>query len=424
MAGSNPRPAVPRYLGEEFAEAAPGHRFYLYLPLWRGDWQRCEPKDCEDLNDKLQALARLRSDGDDRNGDDRKRMKALAQRQEALARRLGDAQGEATDPSRVFVRHGTNSAPFTTGLGMEHPLENGFAFLTPYGLPYLPGSSVKGVLLQAARELETGGAFEDPDRDWNGAAIEALFGRAPEPATDTEEAAETGAQRGALVFWDVFPELPAKSDLEWEIMTPHQSRYLQDRTNPEPPHDNDPPTPILFLTVPPGSKFHFYVPCNRALLAQTAPELLEHDRWHTILGKLFDHAFDWLGFGAKTAVGYGAMATDGQAEKQEADAREAVRERREKEDKRAAMSPAERLASEFLEKRSDPSQKPYDALIGRLDAGEVPEDLRDDFVRVLLPYLEERRTEAQDMGNKKKRDKVLSRLAADEERLKSGYLKD
>jgi CRISPR-associated protein Cmr6 len=417
MAGSNPRPAVPRYLGEDFAKAAPGHRFYLYLPLWRGDWQRCEPKDCPGLNDKLQALARL-------SPDDEKRMKALAQRQAALARRLGDAPGEATDPSRVFVRHGTNPAPFTTGLGMEHPLENGFAFLTPYGLPYLPGSSVKGVLLQAARELETGGAFEDPDRDWNGAAIEALFGRAPEPATDTEDVAETGAQRGALLFWDVFPELPAQSGLEWEIMAPHQSRYLQDRTNPEPPHDNDPPTPIYFLTVPTGSGFHFYVPCNRALLAQTAPELLERDRWHAILGQLFDHAFDWLGFGAKTAVGYGAMATNRTAEEQEAAARNAAEQKREKERERAAMSPGERLAREFLDERSDPSQKPYDALIRRLDAGEVPEDVRDDFMRVLLTYLEERRREARDMGNKKKRDKLLDRLAADEERLKSGYLKE
>ena len=50
----------------------------------------------------------------------------------------------------------TAIAPFTTGLGNEHPLENGFAFFNPYGLPYLAGSGVKGVLRQAARELASG----------------------------------------------------------------------------------------------------------------------------------------------------------------------------------------------------------------------------------------------------------------------------
>ena len=33
---------------------------------------------------------------------------------------------------------------FVTGLGRSHPVENGFAWHSTLGTPYLPGSSVKG----------------------------------------------------------------------------------------------------------------------------------------------------------------------------------------------------------------------------------------------------------------------------------------
>src|SRR5690625_7299883 len=65
------------------------------------------------------------------------------------------------------------TAPFATGLGNEHPTENGFAFLNPYGLPYLPASGVKGVLRQAARELASGDWGES---DWSGDYINTLLG--------------------------------------------------------------------------------------------------------------------------------------------------------------------------------------------------------------------------------------------------------
>ena len=70
-------------------------------------------------------------------------------RQEALATPHQDGGALMTFEAQAI-------APFTTGLGNEHPLENGFAFLSPYGVPYLPGSGVKGVLRQAARELVSG----------------------------------------------------------------------------------------------------------------------------------------------------------------------------------------------------------------------------------------------------------------------------
>jgi CRISPR-associated protein Cmr6 len=200
-------------------------------------------------------------------------------------------------------------APFTTGLGNEHPLENGFAFLKPYGLPYLPGSGVKGVIRQAARELASGD-WGDPN-GWKTdesyllkigkeeirlSLLDVLFGR------DTPSG-ESGHVRSALSFWDVYPQIDSDR-LAVEVMTPHQSHYYQQGGTP---HDSGSPNPITFLTVPPKSKFTFHVLCDRAHLRRLAPTLAEGERWKRLIEAAFQHAFQWLGFGAKTSVGYGAF---------------------------------------------------------------------------------------------------------------------
>ena len=87
-------------------------------------------------------------------------------------------------------------------------------------------------------------------------------------------------------------------------MTPHQGHYYQKNENP---HDSGSPIPISFLTIPPGSGFTFFITCNTALLARHAPALAKNESWKSLLQAACQHAFEWLGFGAKTAVGYGAM---------------------------------------------------------------------------------------------------------------------
>ncbi len=279
---------------------------------------------------------------------DQGRMKALADRQSALALTV--------PPDSLLHLDALATAPFTTGLGNEHPLENGFAFLNPYGLPYLPGSGVKGVLRQAARELASG--------DWGDACgwseekaftlragkehirlstLDALFGLESGDG-------DTNHVRGALAFWDVIPQIKGDS-LMVEIMTPHQGHYYQwkkdQRGNPieVAPHDSGSPVPISYLTVPPGSGFTFFVTCDAAHLARLAPDLAQADptsgepRWKTMLTAAFEHAFAWLGFGAKTAVGYGAMQRDRGAE--EAAAKKAAEEA-----ERAAREDAQRCQRE------------------------------------------------------------------------------
>lgn len=288
-----PIAAVPDYIGEDFGQAPPGHRFYLYFRVWGVDqdtqtpcWGTSEQRNGRNTtNNKRAALeAALRL-----TDNDKKTSAALVARQNAVA----EACGALSLPAKSM-------APLATGLGMEHPLENGFAFLNPYGLPYLPGSGIKGVLRAAAREL-----CEAEVEGWSAEVIEALFG----PKTDDE------ARRGALVFWDALPDLGLCDALAMEVMTPHQSHYLQAS---EPPHDNGQPNPILFAAVPPDTKWTFHVICNRALLPAA---LAEDDAWRGLLEAAFEHAFEWLGFGAKTAVGYGHTELDRQALAQQDEAR-------------------------------------------------------------------------------------------------------
>jgi CRISPR-associated protein Cmr6 len=210
-----------------------------------------------------------------------------------------------------------------------------------------------------------------------------LFGRKT-PDGDSEHV------RGALTFWDVIPQIKGDSLLV-EIMTPHQSHYYQwkkDRQGnpiPESPHDSGQPNPIAFLTVPPGSGFAFHVVCDTAQLGRLAPALLEVGNdglpcWKNLLTAAFEHAFAWLGFGAKTAVGYGAMARDTEAEqrreqeREEHEARrqaalEAARKARERAEELERMSPVERSIAEFLDRRPDKNQPELSAVIGAAKQG-------------------------------------------------------
>jgi len=272
-----PVAAVPAYLGRDFADASPAMRFGIFLPIWKaGVWSRDDSathgvwRSVTKLTDRDLAI-----------------MRGLLERQATLAEPL-EREGRLLRLDALAV------SPFVSGLGNEHPLENGFAFLNPYGLPNLPGSGVKGVLRRAACELASG-MWEDR-HEWDSATIDVLFG------PETNESG-VGARRGALQFWDVIPQVETAA-LAVDVMTPHQSHYYQ---RGEVPHDSGQPVPVCFLTVPPKSRFVFHVQCDPAFMT---PELAEGSRWQALLRVAFVHAFDWLGFGAKTSVGYGALRED------------------------------------------------------------------------------------------------------------------
>ncbi|MBN1141874.1 MAG: type III-B CRISPR module RAMP protein Cmr6 [Deltaproteobacteria bacterium] len=331
--------AAPQYMNSHltsYKALPPGHRFGLFFKCWESDWSRDE----KGKKDGLQQVLELETPVKDL-------IKALRLRQAAQA--LNSSKG-------LYQISALSESPFMTGIGMEHPVENGFAFLNPYGIPYLPGSGAKGVLRRAAEELALDGSLNE---GWDLAAVWWLFGfeagslylmGKPRPPADEvapkwwefymnninglaaspwlapwmssvlsgqDRAAYLGRpqeflyalakdkkvrekihSRGALSFWDVLPE-PAGGKLGLDILTPHYGDYYQGSS---PPNDSGKPVPNPFLVMPPGSRFTFYVQCESGRLPVALAE-----SWQKLLEKSFKHAFEWLGFGAKTAVGYGQM---------------------------------------------------------------------------------------------------------------------
>ncbi|WP_114649462.1 type III-B CRISPR module RAMP protein Cmr6 [Pseudothauera hydrothermalis] len=319
--------ALPDYLtrNNRFDDCPPGHRFGLYFDGWEADWRKPSNKTPAFIT----VAGALPSHS-------RAALKALCQRQSVLAASLGDL---------VFTHPARLTAPLATGLGNEHPLENGFAFLNPHGLPYLAGSGVKGVIRRAAEELASGDWGDTAG--WDQHAIDVLFGLETEPG-DTN-AIRT---RGALMFWDLFFQ-PARDKvplLTVEIMTPHHSGYLQGNGSP---HANEQPNPIPFLAVAAGCECTLHVQCNPALIPAEAAALRE--RWRALLAAAIELAGEWLGFGAKSAVGYGRLAQDPARRRkleQEAAARAEAQAQQARQAESAALSPQARAIAKFVEQCS------------------------------------------------------------------------
>lgn len=168
----------------------------------------------------------------------------------------------------------TTESRFVTGLGRSHPVENGFAWHPTLGVPYLPGSSVKGLVRAWARR--------DADPAPSEGEQEHLLGRAEAPRS-----------AGHVVFLDAIPIAPVK--LEADVMTPHYAGWTPEK----PPGDWREPVPVPFLVVAPRTSFIFSVLPRGIAPGELAP------------------VFAWLrdalvgaGAGAKTAVGYGRFAYD------------------------------------------------------------------------------------------------------------------
>ncbi len=325
----------PDYMGgsSRTKTATPGQQFNYFMDLWGKEWKPLK-------QGKETALEHIASS---LSGFQEMSM-ALAQRQSRLAQ---------LSP-RIFAFEAINNAPMMTGMGLDHPLENGFAFLRPYGLPYLPGASVKGVLRVAAEELALG---LDGKSDWNMWLVWLMFGLDQDSAgliegntndpdviqkeknrrktllyewaeNDIEDSeisrrvkqmtgfqsattvqflqalakksSDIHAFRGGLDFWDV---LILCSQLDIDILTPHQTDYYQKGGAP---HDCGQPVPNPFLVVAPKSRFRFHIQAN-GLLHQNATAELTTPKLQSLLQELMQYACNWLGFGAKTSLGYGAM---------------------------------------------------------------------------------------------------------------------
>jgi len=157
------------------------------------------------------------------------------------------------------------------GLGASHPQETSMTLHHIYGIPYIPGSAVKGVTRHWVIAEEFKGNEETAEENDN---FKNVFG-------SQEEA-------GRVIFFDAYPV--DKIRLKVDVMTPHYPDYYSKGTEPA---DWQSPNPIKFLTVE-KTKFCFYI----------ASKKQENELCDTAL-KWLKNALMNFGIGAKTSVGYG-----------------------------------------------------------------------------------------------------------------------
>ncbi len=170
----------------------------------------------------------------------------------------------------------TSTAVFVTGMGRDHPMENGFAWHHTLGAPYLPGSGLKGLVRSWAQTWEMIAPV----------ILDELFG----PETNTNHRA------GRIIFLDVLPLAPVR--VQADIMNPHYQPYYQ---YGDIPGDWHAPNPIIYLVVAPGQTFQFaFLPRTAGVDADT---LRQVRHW-------LASALRWLGAGAKTAIGCGRFEVD------------------------------------------------------------------------------------------------------------------
>lgn len=199
---------------------------------------------------------------------------------------------ERTRGSRLLAGDASTDGRLVVGLGDKGVMEVGITLDHTWGVPYLPGSALKGLAAAAAHKLAKEDAWRKPARK-NGVPVD-------REATPYDVLFGTTDDRGAIIFHDAWWD---PSDGKWplhpDVVTVHHPDYYQKADRPETPSDFDSPTPISFASV----HGRFLV----ALEASThCPEPVSP--WLDAAVQLLKQGLAELGIGAKTSSGYGRMS--------------------------------------------------------------------------------------------------------------------
>lgn len=224
------------------------------------------------------------------------------------------------------------------GLGGASVYETSMTLHHIYGIPYIPASSVKGIvrswIIQQViyPNLSKEENFEQLELKKKNEKLEkvaiqnklfvALFG-------SDDKSYDNKAHQGNIIFFDAFPI--AAPTIEVDIMTPHYGDWYNDKTdnrrNKIGPTDTQSPTPIPFLTIAKDTEFQFVLGEKNShfdtkwedgnCIIETYNE--NNDNKLPNKSSLTEIAEAWLkealsehGIGAKTAIGYGYMTTEKQ----------------------------------------------------------------------------------------------------------------
>ncbi|MBT2288285.1 type III-B CRISPR module RAMP protein Cmr6 [Paenibacillus albidus] len=181
-------------------------------------------------------------------------------------------------------------SPLLVGHGGVSALETSLMLHRVYGVPYIPGSAVKGFTAHYCHRVL---GQEDPAFLAGGEYYTALFG--------------TQDRAGYICYQDtwVTPATVGSALIE-EVMTPHHQKYnsiqLQgkDQQQDSAPRDDDDPIPLPFLAV--SAAFRILLTCPSDRISDEQAK-----QWLDIAEEVVAYALEHEGIGGKTNAGYGRM---------------------------------------------------------------------------------------------------------------------
>lgn len=213
----------------------------------------------------------------------------------------------------ALTANATVQGRMVVGLGAESILETAITLHRTYGVPFIPGSALKGLASAAAHRFLANDEWrKKTDGKVQGPSHEIMFG-------NTKTA-------GFVTFHDALlvPE-GGQIPLDLDVMTVHHAKYYGGGN--EPPADWDSPNPVSFVTAR-----------GTYLIALEGPE-----EWTRAALDILAVALQEDGIGAKTAAGYGRLRVEDYKTPAERKHEEQAKKAREEEDRQAREKNIENL---------------------------------------------------------------------------------
>ncbi|HLG60287.1 MAG TPA: type III-B CRISPR module RAMP protein Cmr6 [Ktedonosporobacter sp.] len=210
---------------------------------------------------------------------DKELVQAIYQRWQAFLTAQNATRFDATLEWRMVV-----------GLGGESVLETDITLHHLYGIPFIPGSALKGLTRTFAAEQK---AYHVASEKLEAGLKPSLEETTDHP--DIQRIFGTQERAGTVIFFDALPA-NGKYAFAVDIMNPHYPDYYGSLQGGaiKAPANNQSPNPITFLTIQ-NAIFTF-------ALAVRDPQ---HQEDLLIAQQLLQQAIEQYGVGGKTSAGYG-----------------------------------------------------------------------------------------------------------------------
>ncbi|GAC1634416.1 MAG: hypothetical protein NVS4B7_21120 [Ktedonobacteraceae bacterium] len=201
---------------------------------------------------------------------------------ERLAEQVYARWKQATESIHALHFDARTDWRMVVGLGGETVLETDLTLHHIYGIPFIPGSALKGLTrAYVASEVYKSDKIENDNTE-----MQRIFG--------------TQKEAGSVIFFDAMP-LDGQCTIELDIMNSHYPDYYGQQ---KPPTNDQSPNPVTFLTIT-NTTFTF-------ALAPRRPDNPQHVKDVENVQGWLQKALRDYGVGGKTSAGYGSLTVVGQ----------------------------------------------------------------------------------------------------------------